>query len=67
MAFRIITQEAIKLASGSRDSTIRLLHVLEPLPALQGMEVISVVLGSDAETVVRMSTVPIILVRADPR
>jgi nucleotide-binding universal stress UspA family protein len=25
---------------GSRGATIRLLHVLEPLPALQGMEVI---------------------------
>ena len=33
-------REAIKLASASRNSTIRLLHVLEPLPALQGMEVI---------------------------
>jgi len=32
--------EAIKLASGHPDSTIRLLHVLEPLPALQGMEVV---------------------------
>lgn len=33
-------REAIKLASARPDSTIRLLHVLEPLPALQGMEVI---------------------------
>jgi len=33
-------REAIKLATGHRDSTIRLLHVLEPLPALQGTEVI---------------------------
>lgn len=33
-------REAIKLASASRGSTIRLLHVLEPLPALQGMEVV---------------------------
>lgn len=32
-------REAIKLASGKRGSTIRLLHVLEPLPALQGREV----------------------------
>lgn len=129
-------REAMKLASGSRGATIRLLHVLEPLPALQGMEVIitdtlldnmtsfgekilhnaramveshgiraetvfrkkplqraadgitaeirkwkadvvvmgthgrrglsRVVLGSDAETVVRMSNVPVVLVRADP-
>ena len=129
-------REAIRLASGSRGATIRLLHVLEPLPALQGMEVIitdtlldnmtsfgekilhnaramveshgiraeavfrkkplqraadgitaeirkwkadvvvmgthgrrglsRVVLGSDAETVVRMSNVPVVLVRADP-
>jgi nucleotide-binding universal stress UspA family protein len=35
-------REAIKLASGHPDSTIRLLHVLEPLPALQGMEVIAI-------------------------
>jgi nucleotide-binding universal stress UspA family protein len=34
-------REAIKLASGSRNSTIRLLHVLDLLPALQGMEVIA--------------------------
>ena len=33
-------REAIRLAAGHPDSTIRLLHVLEPLPALQGMEVI---------------------------
>jgi nucleotide-binding universal stress UspA family protein len=32
--------EAIKLASGHPDSSIRLLHVLEPVPALHGMEVI---------------------------
>jgi nucleotide-binding universal stress UspA family protein len=31
-------REAIKLASTGNKSTIRLLHVLEPLPALQGME-----------------------------
>ena len=127
-------REAVRLASGSRDATIRLLHVLEPLPALQGMEVIitdalldnmtsfgekilqnalaiveshgiraetvfrrkspqraadgimaeirkwkadvvvmgthgrrglsRVVLGSDAEMVVRMSSVPVVLIRA---
>ena len=33
-------REAIKLASGHPGSTIRLLHVLEPLPALHGMDVI---------------------------
>jgi nucleotide-binding universal stress UspA family protein len=33
-------REAIKLASAQRGATIRLLHILEPLPALQGMEVI---------------------------
>jgi len=33
-------REAIRLAQESRGATIRLLHVLEPLPALQGMEVI---------------------------
>ena len=33
-------REAIRLASAHRDATIRLLHVLEPLPPLQGMEVI---------------------------
>ena len=33
-------REAIKLASASSGSTVRLLHVLEPLPALQGMEVV---------------------------
>ena len=129
-------QEAIRLASGNRDATIRLLHVLEPLPALQGMEVIitealldnmtgfgekilqnaravvesrgiraetvfrkkppqraadgiaaeirrwkadivvmgthgrrgltRIVLGSDAEMVVRMAAVPVVLVRGDP-
>jgi nucleotide-binding universal stress UspA family protein len=129
-------REAIRLASGNRDATIRLLHVLEPLPALQGMEVIitealldnmtgfgekilqnaravvetrgiraetvfrkkppqraadgiaaeirrwkadivvmgthgrrgltRVVLGSDAEMVVRMAAVPVVLVRGDP-
>jgi nucleotide-binding universal stress UspA family protein len=32
-------REAIRLASGNRQATIRLLHFLEPLPALQGMEV----------------------------
>jgi nucleotide-binding universal stress UspA family protein len=31
-------REAIKLASVRRGATIRLLHVLEPLPALQGMQ-----------------------------
>jgi nucleotide-binding universal stress UspA family protein len=35
-------REAIALASGHADSTIRLLHVLEPLPALQGMEMIAI-------------------------
>jgi len=30
-------REAIKLASAGRGATIRLLHVLEPLPALRGM------------------------------
>jgi nucleotide-binding universal stress UspA family protein len=129
-------REAIRLAAGNPDATIRLLHVLEPLPPLQGMEVIitetlidnmtsfgekilqkaraavesrglraetvfrrkppqraaegitaeirkwkadivvmgthgrrglsRVVLGSDAETVVRMAAVPVVLVRADP-
>jgi nucleotide-binding universal stress UspA family protein len=34
-------REAIRLASGHPDSTIRLLHVLEPMPALQGMGVIA--------------------------
>ncbi len=33
-------REAIKLASARRGATIRLLHVLEPLPALQGMEMV---------------------------
>lgn len=33
-------REAIKLASARRGATLRLLHVLEPLPALQGMETI---------------------------
>ena len=32
-------REAIRLVSGSKGATIRLLHVLNPLPALQGMEV----------------------------
>lgn len=32
-------REAIRLAADSKQATIRLLHVLEPLPALQGMEV----------------------------
>ena len=34
-------REAIMLASGRTDSTIRLLHVREPLPALHGMEVVA--------------------------
>ena len=33
-------REAIRLASGNARATIRLLHVMDPLPALQGMEVI---------------------------
>ena len=33
-------REAIKLASARGGATIRLLHVLEPLPALQGMEMV---------------------------
>jgi nucleotide-binding universal stress UspA family protein len=33
-------REAIKLASARRGATIRLLHVLEPLPALHGMEMV---------------------------
>lgn len=33
-------REAVNLAIGSRESTIRVLHVLEPPPALQGMEVL---------------------------
>src|SRR5688572_19278341 len=33
-------REAIKLASARRGATIRLLHVLEPVPALKGMKTI---------------------------
>jgi nucleotide-binding universal stress UspA family protein len=33
-------REAIRLASGNTRATIRLLHVMDPLPAMQGMEVI---------------------------
>jgi nucleotide-binding universal stress UspA family protein len=33
-------REAIRLASGNNRATIRLLHVMDPLPAMQGMEVI---------------------------
>ena len=32
-------REAIRLASGVSGATIRLLHVMDPLPAMQGMEV----------------------------
>jgi len=32
-------REAIRLISGNKGATIRLLHVMNPLPALQGMEV----------------------------
>ena len=31
-------QEAIRLASGNAEATIQLLHVMDPLPAMQGME-----------------------------
>ena len=31
-------REAIRLASGNPKATIRLLHVMDPLPAMQGME-----------------------------
>jgi len=31
-------REAIRLASGNKGASIRLLHVMNPLPALQGME-----------------------------
>ena len=33
-------REAIRLASGAAGTTIRLLHVMDPLPAVQGMEAI---------------------------
>lgn len=33
-------REAVKLAAGRPRAAIRLVHVMEPLPALQGMEVI---------------------------
>jgi len=32
-------REAIRLVSGSKGATIRLLHVMDPLPAMQGMEI----------------------------
>ena len=33
-------REAIRLASGNTRATIRLLHVMDPLPAMQGMELL---------------------------